>query len=52
MLKIKFKSFASKFTYLLNKEDSEPLNWQQENERIQLLFDKQEFIKTMVGGVL
>ena len=31
---------------------SEPLNWQQENELIQILFDKQEFIKTMVGGVL
>ncbi|WP_434311562.1 DEAD/DEAH box helicase [Hominifimenecus sp. rT4P-3] len=31
---------------------SEPLNWQQENELIQILFAKQEFIKTLVGDVL
>ena len=28
------------------------LNWQQENELIQLLFAKQEFIKTLVGDAL
>ena len=31
---------------------SEPLNWRQENELIQILFDRQEFIKTLVGNVL
>lgn len=31
---------------------SEPLNWQQENELIQILFAKQEFIKTLVGDAL
>ena len=31
---------------------SGPLNWQQENELIQLLFAKQEFIKTLVGDAL
>ncbi|MBC8537638.1 hypothetical protein H8693_01675 [Christensenellaceae bacterium NSJ-63] len=31
---------------------SEPLNWQQESKLIQILFAKQEFIKTLVGGVL
>ena len=31
---------------------SGPLNWQQENELIQLLFAKQEFIKTLVGDDL
>lgn len=31
---------------------SEPLNWQQENELIQILFAKQEFIKTLVGKAL
>ncbi len=31
---------------------SEPLNWQQENELLQILFAKQEFIKTLVGEAL
>ena len=31
---------------------SEPLSWQQEKELIQILFDHQEFMKTLVGDVL
>lgn len=31
---------------------SEPLSWQQEKDLIQILFMKQEFIKTLVGNVL
>ena len=38
--------------YAEELENSAPLNWQQENELIQLLFAKQEFIKTLVGDAL
>lgn len=31
---------------------SEPLNWQQENEIIQILFNRGEFMKTLVGNAL
>lgn len=31
---------------------SEPLNWQQVNELIQILFDRGEFMKTLVGDAL
>lgn len=31
---------------------SEPLNWEQEKKLIQILFERQEFIKTMVGDSL
>lgn len=31
---------------------SEPLGWQQENELIQILFERREFMNTLVGNVL